>query len=247
MRFVTIVFAITVFLFTSCDSGKSKRYTVPSGTGIFPPDFDYKIIEGVYTGSFGEHVLYLNLRKVTGKNVVGYTVLKGVRRNVSGPMEVLDDVFHLSLKQPGNNPKDGYLDIKIDKATMLLSGTWTPRNTAQDSPVSFSLIKKTESENYYDNYASYSDSLHRITFDQNGQCVYEFYNDSSKGDKSQITAVNGSWVLKDGSYTIDWEENEVFSSTRSIFTRDSVKYDSASEYYTPTLHCNDRILTLDQY
>ncbi len=247
MRFNILVFGLLVIIFSACNSGTSTRYTVPPAHSIFPPDNDYASVEGVYSGAFGEHVIYLTLRKVTGKNVVGYTLLKGVRRNVSGPMEVLDDVYHLSLKQPGNNPTDGYLDIKIDKATLLLSGTWTPRNNAQESPVTFSLIKKTESENYYDNYASYSDSLHRITFDQNGQCVYEFYNDSAKGDKSQITTVNGSWVLKDGSYTIDWEENEVFSSTRSIFARDSVKYDTASDYYTPTLHCNDRILTLDQY
>jgi hypothetical protein len=247
MRFFIIVFTLVVILFSACNSGTATRYTVPPARSIFPPDFDYASLEGVYTGAFGDYVIYLNLRKVTGKNVMGYSVLKGVRRNVGGPMEVLDDVFHLSLKQPGNNPADGYFDIKIDKATLLLSGTWTPRNTAKDSPVTFSLIKKAESEDYIDDYASYSDGRHTITFESNGQCNYSFYNDSLDGDKNQMTSVNGSWVLKEGSYIIDWTENNVFSTPRSIFPRDSVKTDTANDYFTPSLHCNDRILTLDQY
>lgn len=210
-------------------------------------EYNYDTLEGSYVGDFGGSDIRVILTHVTGIHAIGYDLLKGLRRNISGTMQQADSGFIFILNEPGDHPFDGKFTFTIDTTTFLLSGTWTPLNDKSLTAKKFNL-KKIIDTGESNNWSSivYTDSIGNLTFTKKGVCVYEFYPVIDGKSAEQLIRVKGTWSLKDSVYTVDWEKNTVFPARRSIFIHRRID-DSTGYIVADELIGEGRTLSVDEF
>ena len=230
-----------VFL-ASCSDMKRKEDGKPAESA-FPVDYRYNLLQGVYSGDFGGSIIHLSLRLVTGRNAVGYTVHKGLKRNFSGAMEVAENGFHFLLKEPGNNPYDGVFDIKLDTSSLTITGNWTPKNNKDLKQVNFVLKKEDDNTDISEeSNGTFMDSTATLTLNASGQCAYEFYDVINGVRSQQFKSVKGSWHKQGDTYCITWAKNTELAEGTAALKIDRVQPDPQNAYTVPCLKFNGRVL-----
>lgn len=122
------------------------------------------------------------LNYVSGRNVSGYNLHKGLRRNINGVLSENGNKFDFELKEPGDNPFDGNFRFSIDTSNFDLTGWWKPFDSTKTVSKQLALKRKQDSQEDYMNqlgiwipasgtYAA--DTL--LQFDAKGTCEYNFY------------------------------------------------------------------------
>lgn len=229
------ILLLASLLTIACTSNHEKKSV--AHPGVLPAPFHYDTLEGVYSGDFNGTALHITLSKVTGRNAVGYALKKGVRRNISGGMEAAENGFHLVLREPGNDPADGVYDMTIDTVKFGVTGKWLPRQGGTIPEVNFVLSKTP------DDYFVFADSLNKISFERNGECLYEFYKQDTDGSEAkQMTRLKGSWKRSGDCFTIDWEPNDILPAGSDKICTDSAKTSPEQEYFKRYLRLNGRVL-----
>src|SRR5438874_1043535 len=107
MRYVLL---IPILLFAAGCKDKNppdKTNSSVVNEKIYIPFYPVDKFEGTYSGSFGDGFITINLNYVSGKNVSGYNLHKGTRRNINGFLQPADNGFKFILKEPGDNLYDG--------------------------------------------------------------------------------------------------------------------------------------------
>ncbi len=237
---------LAAMLLPSCKDARRKGDGKPAESA-FPIAYSYDSLQGIYSGDFGGSVIHLSLRLATGRNAVGYTIHKGLKRNFSGQMEVADRGFHLLLKEPGNNPYDGVFDVKLDTTLHTITGNWTPKNNAKLKTITF--VLKKEAANLDMSYedqpeGTYRDSTATLVFNADGQCVYEFYEVTNGVRSQQLKSVRGSWHRQAATYYISWAKNTELPEGTSALQLDSTARNSEENVYmVPCLKFNGRVLS----
>ncbi len=173
-------------------------------------------LQGIYTGQFDGSPISIAVNYISGKNVSGYNVHKGLKRNVHGTLEPLGRQFKLMLDQPGDNKYDGHFDLFIDTASFTGQGTWTPKNDSTLKKKNFTLVRKKE-DDYNQLASSWTDTLSRtIQLKDDGAAVFSYYN--YKGTpQEQLETIMGSWQQKKDSVILFWQPNTIFPSRHSSF------------------------------
>jgi len=221
--FFSLVFALLLVV-TSCKPDELKQPVFESPQAVTIVDsFPFDTLRGVYYGDFGGTELRLVLDFVSEGHAIGSSIVKGLQRNISGKVKHTEHTVEMELAEPGDNKYDGVFSISFDRITYVPNGTWKP-NDPKLKAKTFVLEKVIYDDdqqlmttaNFVRYFDIVSDSLGRIEFENNGLCTYT--SDGNDTDyKVQKMEFTGSWSVKDGKVRIEWQENPVFSSRKSVF------------------------------
>jgi len=213
-----------LYFFTGCGSKESTDTTASTASlttdKIYTPAYPVNNMAGTYSGNFDNGYIIIALNYVNGKNVSGYNLHKGVRRNINGTLQPGTNGFHFMLKEPGDNPFDGTFDFIIDTINFSMKGTWIPFDSTKTKSKTLSLQKQAKKiTNYEDELGmwvpatgTYSTDT-TLDFDPAGTCEYKFY--SKPGDStSQLNSVRGNYVQVKDTVLIEWQKNSFTPSQK---------------------------------
>ena len=224
--FKTFTAIITIAFLASCNNATTTTEVktdslINSGVNeiLLQTNFEVEKLKGLYSGTFDGSPISISINYVSGKNVSGYNVHKGLKRNMRGTMDPFGSQIKLMLDEPGNNRYDGHFEMFIDTASLSGKGTWKPKNDSSLKTKDFSFTKNKDVENEGYGYLQtlWSDTLNRsIELKYNGTAIFAYY--SAKGTpQEQLQNFNGNWQQKDDSVIIFWQPNNIFPTRRSSF------------------------------
>lgn len=183
---------------------------------------------GLYIGDFGGSSLRIEITYLNQHKVLGYNLLKGLQRNLSGDVFYSDSLFTLTLNEPGDHEHDGKFILYIDKSNCSVSGEWHS-NSGKISARKFNL-EKIELNSDYDapislgNLADRFDFLrnelgHDIQFFQNGKVKYTYYVNIEESENSEAKSeiFNGNWFISDDEIVVEFEKNIIFKEKKVYF------------------------------
>ena len=215
MKYITVLLLLaivscktksTVSTLSASDSAASQK--------LFIPAYAVSNFEGNYAGNFDQGLITIVLNYISGKNVSGYSLHKGVRRNINGTLQADGPGFAFVVKEPGDNPFDGTFSFKIDTVQFSLNGTWTPNDSSRTKSKTLALQKqpKKNSDNFDDQLGiwvpasgTYSADT-TLEFFPEGTCEYKFY--ATPGDStSQVSSVKGNFIQTKDTVLIEWQKN----------------------------------------
>ncbi|MEO7309425.1 MAG: hypothetical protein ABIX01_03430 [Chitinophagaceae bacterium] len=230
----------SILLTVACNSTNTVDVKTDSlvNTGIndlvLNSTFDVQQLKGLYAGSFEGTPISISINYVSGKNVSGYNVHKGLKRNMRGSLEPFGSQVKLELDEPGNNRFDGHFELFIDTASFAGKGTWKPKNDSTLKTKDFSFTKNKE-EGYNQLVALWSDTLNRsIQLKSDGAAVFAYY--TGKGTpQEQLQNFGGNWQQKGDSVIVFWQPNPIFPSRRSSFFVIKEKFDNDTTTYLRSL------------
>lgn len=191
---------------TAADSAANQK--------LFIQTYAVNNFEGTYSGSFDQGYITIVLNYINGKNVSGYNLHKGVRRNINGNLEADANGFKFIVKEPGDNPFDGTFEFTIDTTKFALKGMWIPFDSTKTRSKALALLKQPKKTT-----VSYDDQLGlwvpatgtystdtTLDFSPEGICEYKFY--ATPGDStSQATSVKGNYIMVKDTVLIEWQKN----------------------------------------
>ncbi len=229
MKLLTTCFLLPLALATAVSCGNDasdpkKQNTTETEEAAYvdPGTFDFDTLCGIYSGKFGNNELRLVINYASEGHAVGYNIVKGLQRNISGKVKLLPETVELELSEPGDDKNDGVFKLSMNRSTLIFTGTWIPNNK-QLKPKTFSLDRYLEpvtedeitSANiaYYLNYIG-DTSGNFLAFEDDGYCTYEHYPGGNFDQKEEI---NGTWAFRDNKIFIEWEPNPIFPSRSSVF------------------------------
>jgi len=130
----TLVLSL-IFTFTASPAARSAELpmvaaaTEPAeATEVNQPDSAAAPMTGSYVGMFGENKITVQINKVVGSTVMGYSVVAGNERAFSGSFSHEGPTIRIEASEPGDHPEDGAFSFVFDPAAQILSGSWTPKN-----------------------------------------------------------------------------------------------------------------------
>ena len=233
---IRIIFiSLTTLLITSCKEKEAPKeiITIKNIPAEIPEidNFDYDTLKGIYIGDFGGSDIRIILNYVSQNNAIGYNIHKGLQRNLSGTTSRSGDSIEVILNEPGENEYDGVFTLLFIVNDLNPTGTWIS-NSGKISEKSFKLEKVIRPKNdgntlTNSNFANridmLLDSLGHYYFSDDGMCRYEYYPD--KEGAQQMIEVLGSWSYEKDTLTIDWQKNNQFKNSKSIFKKTQHEYD----------------------
>ncbi|MBS0025777.1 hypothetical protein ACTJJ0_09490 [Chitinophaga sp. 22321] len=218
MKNLTGSLLVALLLFYACKPAADKKNTAPSANG---DSLALGKLPGTYTGDFGGAPIYIILNYANGKNVAGYNVHKGLRRNLRGEMTKENNTWILTLSEPGDHPFDGKFILTFDEQFNNAKGSWKPLNNSTLKEKNLALHRNAENTN--ENYAmtgntfnffliDNSDSKSDLSFNEDGSCMLQLYekiNDTTYAN--QMLRIRGTYQkLNDSTLSISWEKNPHF-------------------------------------
>lgn len=225
MKPIPILLIANMTLLAACGSKASKDEAVVQTKVAYPDD-----IKGTYKGDFAGSPIFITLNYYSGKNVAGYNVHKGLRRNIHGVLEPSGNNWVLTLAEPGDNPYDGNFKLIFSKDFKSAEGKWIPVNTAtlKEKQFTLALVERSDDGDEFGSYDNVLSGDHcDIAFKQDGSCEYNYYDkitDSTFAD--QMNTVRGTWERKGDKVLVTWQPNAQFGKKASEF---ELVFDKAEE------------------
>lgn len=234
-----LFFAPIILLFVSCGSDPVKaeqKTEIEYIENEIPPvdDFNYDTLKGMYMGDFGGSEIRIILNYVSGTNVIGYNIHKGLQRNINGKLRRSGDSIVMSLPEPGDHKFDGVFELTFLGIDKKPRANWTS-NSGKIPAKNFNL-KKLEApkeskeginiSNFAEYFGYVFDTLGSYTFESDGFCLYEYYPKTDETNRvEQLKEVKGTWSLVGNTVTIDWQKNSVFTDPKMIFEITTDEYE----------------------
>ena len=241
MKFV-IFAALAVATLAACNAGTtetapgSSDSLVNSGISdiVLNSNYDVQKLTGLYQGMFDGSPISISINYISGKNVSGYNVHKGLKRNIRGSLEPFGTMFKFMLDEPGSNKYDGHFEFTIDTSTFKGRGSWQPKNDSSLGKKAFDLARiKTEGNN--DLVNTWSDSTGRmLDLKADGSATFTWYTGADKS-KEQMQSFSGNWIQAKDSVIITWQPNDVFPSRRTALFVFRNKYEGDETLYIEAL------------
>lgn len=234
--------AILLLGFLSCNTKNTDTTISPADSAanqkLFVPAYAVNNFQGSYKGNFDQGFITVVLNYVNGKNVSGYNLHKGTRRNINGSVMQDASGFKFIVKEPGDNPFDGTFEFTIDTATFSLNGIWTPNDSSKTKAKQLALNKQPRKnvDNFEDQLGTWvpasgtysADTT--LEFSPEGICEYKFY--ASPGDStSQINTVKGNYILVKDTVFIEWQKNSFTPSQKMKMVKKTRKIKTEGEAY----------------
>lgn len=238
-----LIGSLFLFLF-ACSNEENKNNTLktPEETIVdnsIISDFKYDTLQQAYQGKFGDSFIYLVLNYVSETRAVGFSLFKGIQRNISGNVSWKEGKILCELQEPGDLASDGTFEISINPTDFLLQGNWIPNNNRL-SKRTFELkprkvepaedklnVEKRNNYNYpeVDEY-NFTDIFYQanaedtidIYFKKEGYCMAELTNTDDQDSRKQTTEVYGNWRFSASQkIEIHWMKNEHINPSKMTF------------------------------
>lgn len=227
-KLFTLVIISIIIVSCSSESPETKKTVeIEYVENEIPPidDFQYDTLQGMYTGDFAGSEIRVILNYVSGTNVIGYNIHKGLQRNINGKLTRNGDTIVMTLPEPGDHEFDGVFGLTFIGIDKNPKATWTS-NSGKISAKKFKL-KKLEApkddkeginQSNFANYFGYVyDTLGSYTFESDGFCLYEYYPKTDEKNRiEQLKEVKGNWSLNGNTVTIEWQKNKTFPQEKMI-------------------------------
>ena len=207
-----------LFLF-SCHSGAPVN-SARTWPGI--PDSTASRLPGTYSGRFKDGFLTLVINYVSGSNVSGYRLHKGIRRNLNGLVEEKDGQYSMTLKEPGGYPFDGTFYLSMDRSAQKITGNWIPIDSTRTRSGLLTLARsvKPADDDYFFG-GEWNGTLGTLSFSENNTCELEYYPDSlSSNGNPQLMTVTGNFEKKEDTIRIEWQNNNHTPSVHMRLVRE---------------------------
>ena len=212
MRYVILLGLLMLLGACANNNDGSSAAGIKQDTTFLPINYDYKKLEGIYSGDFGGSDIHISLRHVNGRHAMGYSLHKGLKRNFSGSMKQEGNGFRFKLSEPGNNQYDGVFEFFVDTVSFGAKGSWVPNDTRTLTTKNYLLVKAIDSQEEYT--PNYTDSIGGLIFEKDGLCTYEVYHEGGEDHQAPKASAKGNWIKKGDVFIIDWEPNSIFQSRR---------------------------------
>lgn len=225
------LFASSIFFLFACNTESIPaeiKTEINYVENEIPPedDFHYDTLTGMYTGDFGGSEIRVILNYVSGTNVIGYNIHKGLQRNINGKLRRSGDSIIMTLPEPGDHEYDGIFELTFLGIDKKPRANWKS-NSGKIPSKNFNL-KKLEApsdskgginvSNFADYFGYVFDTLGNYTFEPDGFCIYEYYPKTDDENRiEQLIEVKGMWSLTGNTVTVDWQKNNVFSEPKMTF------------------------------
>ena len=243
METKSLFLAINLLVLFSCgDNTKPKVEEIVKVEYVdneIPPEdqFNYDTLRGMYSGDFGGSEIRVILNYVSGTNVIGYNIHKGLQRNINGKIERHGDSIIMNLPEPGDHEFDGVFQLFFNGIDKTPNANWTS-NSGEIAKKNFKL-KKLEApkgkkeginmSNFTDYFSYLYDTLGNYSFEPDGFCLYEYYPKTDEENRvEQLKEIKGMWSLNGKTVTIDWQKNNIFPEPKMILEIKKFDYE---EYY----------------
>lgn len=175
-------------------------------------------LKGEYIGGFGTNTIIIALNYINGKKSSGYSILKGLRRNITGEITNQGKYFDFVLSEPGGDPYDGTFTFKIDTATRTMEGSWAPFDSASVKPKNYKLNRRVYAHEEIKGYVGkwYLSSMEvKFNQDKSGNAKGYWWNE--KTESTENVDIAFSWFEEKNDVTIEWGKNNIFLSPKMKF------------------------------
>ena len=192
-------------------------------------EFDYKELEGIYRGEFGDGTISIVLNYISDSKAIGYNIHRGLQRNLNGHVNSIGDSIQIVLNEPGDHEYDGVFTLTKSKNNDGVSASWKCNND-NIKPKSFELnkiqtAKKSNSKTYemvLSDIEYLNDTIGDYHFRKDGMVVLKYYPVTDNNDRvEQFVEIKGNWIEDNNNLIIEWEKNELFKNQKEIFTINS--------------------------
>lgn len=203
--FSTMFCLLMLASLSSCGDKKSSDGSPQSDS--LSVTFDTKMFEGEYIGNFGDAHIVVVLSYVQGKNVSGYNIHKGLKRNIKGNLTTTNDVYRFKLEEPGDNPYDGKFDFTLEPEKFTGKGTWTPNDKKKLTAKSFELQQRIRDTTESD-FIGFWDGAEMMEIKLDGFAELSYWDEvKNEGEISQKHVIRGQWIVEKETITIEWSNN----------------------------------------
>ena len=207
-------------------------------------EFDYKELEGIYRGEFGDGTISIILSYVSDSKAIGYNIHKGLQRNLNGHVFSNGDSIQIKLNEPGDHEYDGVFTLTKSKNNELVSANWTCNDenikAKKFELTKIQVAKKNDSKTYemvLSDIAYLTDTIGEYHFRKDGMVVFKYYPETDNNERvEQFVEIKGNWTEDNNNLIIEWENNDLFKNKKEVFTINS------SEDYDYRLENDDRTL-----
>ena len=109
-------------------------------------------ILGIWIGEFSNKIMQIAITEVNQSNIIGYDILNGKKRSLSGTFTETNVQYTLLLNEPGDDKGDGKFDISINKSNLAAQGSWQSFKGNQKFSFNFNKIGNISeiSESFYE-------------------------------------------------------------------------------------------------
>jgi hypothetical protein len=218
--------AAIILLLNACQSGSSSQVHngIDSTKATILANQTSDIL-GTYQADFSGSPIFITINYCNGKNIAGYNVHKGLRRNLNGEIKQENNQWVVTLNEPGDHPFDGRFQLLFDADYQHGKGNWMPLNTPtlKEKTLQLSRVEKVGKEEdnftaYLMNGETFTGNHCDITFTSDGSCTLTYYNKLTDSTFApQMNVVRGTWEKKKEELHINWEKNEQFGKRNSVF------------------------------
>jgi len=237
MKPILHILLFSCLLYASCNQ-PSTQGDLSAKDG---PVLNTEKIMGIYSGRFDKGLITLVINYISGKNVSGYNMHKGLRRNINGTVTTADGQLQFVLKEPGDNPFDGTFYFSLDTTTLKINGRWIPFDSSKTTAKTMALARRKQWKDLDSEYVyEWQTPTSRDTsllFNDDGSCEYAFYE--RPGDStSQVITIRGTYEQeKDTAFKIEWQKNThtPAQAMKLIKTTTYIKDSTSNESYPHTV------------
>lgn len=231
MKPVSCCMALVVMLSLSCHTAPGSMANTGKQAGVSPADAAK--FTGIYSGSFDKGIITLTINYISGKNVSGYNVHKGLRRNMNGTVTAEGAQLQFVLNEPGDNPSDGVFNFSLDTASLKIKGKWIPPGNSGLKAKNLALSRRDEQPLEEHEWTTSGEGDTTLVFHGDGSCEYAFY-ERPQDSISQLITIRGNYERKADTFKVEWQKNThtPAQAMKLIKIHVKKKWDSGEDYET---------------
>ena len=210
MRYL-LRFCSVLLLFSACKESPQKDVIV-KGESIVGLKIQPEKLQGMYVGEFRGSPLFIVLDRVTDKHASGYDVHRGIKRTLSGVVDVSDGKLHLYVVEPGDSRFDGQFHLAMDMANWRGHGTWKSFVSGKEIPFSFQKREISPVEKgqvFVDALSNF------IVLKTDGSCFFNLRKDTAGTNPPVV--LNGKYKKEKDKVFVKWENKTVYPSGKSVY------------------------------
>lgn len=191
--------------------------------GLEWENFNWDTLKGIYRSKTDQADMFLRLDFSSPAHLTGYSLYKGLKRNISGALTLRGDSVYIVVSEPGDLESDGQFNLAFNRDNINLEGYWEMQNGKKRHTL---LFKKQDNSDFewgdpldksnIPDYLGYlSSKVGELYFEHDGTVKMEYYPLVDSGEVSQLETYKGGWTWEKGKLFVDWKSNKRMSQPRT--------------------------------
>lgn len=199
---------------------KAAQSTAPVDTVKVERGVDPKVFEGEYIGNFGGGHIVLVISYVQGKNVSGYNIHKGLKRNIKGTLSATGGTYRFQLAEPGDHAYDGTFDFTLNPGDFTGHATWTPNDKSKLKTKNFDLRRREHDYDAETAFTGFWDGSGMMEIKDGGiaELTYWVPVKGKEDEEGEQQTLRGQWLAEGKTLTVEWPKNTYTGSDKFVLT-----------------------------